>query len=264
MYQTEPQPFPLALASDPVADQQVYTASWIFSYPGNSGGPFYVQFDGYYYPAGVYLGTLFNGVAPYASAVRAIDSNVVNMITQAAALGDSGTNNSGGGVITVIPGEGIAGNPGLVEVTIAPPAAAQAGGAWKFSNLSTGDYSTKNPSALAVTSTTAVSLQFKSIVGWNLPTNQSVTVSAGSVVSLTATYTPAFPLIQTATQSGSSLVFTWSAVSNQTYQIQFTPNLAQTNWNAFSGVITATNSTATISVPIGVTSQRFYRVMQLP
>ena len=69
MYEIGPQPYPLSLATDPVTDQQVYTASWMLSYPGNSGGPFYVQFDGYYYPAAVYLGTLFNGVTPYASAV---------------------------------------------------------------------------------------------------------------------------------------------------------------------------------------------------
>ncbi len=189
MYETVPQPYPLTLASDPVADQQVYTASWMLSYPGNSGGPFYVQYDGYYYPAGVYLGTLFNGVVPYASAVRAIDSNVVNLINLAAILGYNGTNFSGGGVVNVIPGQDITSNPGLVEVTIAPPAAAQASGAWKFSDLSDQDYSTKNPSVLAVTSTNAVQLQFKPISGWNLPANQSASVSAGSITSLTGTYT---------------------------------------------------------------------------
>jgi hypothetical protein len=189
MYQTEPQPYPLSLASDPVADQQVYTAAWMLSYPGNSGGPLYVQFDGYYYPAAVYLGTLFNGVVPYASAVRAIDSNVVNLITLAATLGLSGTNRSGGGVINVIPGQDISSNPGLIEVTIAPPAAAQAGGAWKFLNQPDEDYSTKNPSVLAVTSTNAVQLQFNPISGWNLPASQSLAVSAGSITSITNSYT---------------------------------------------------------------------------
>jgi hypothetical protein len=264
MYEIGPQPYPLSQATDPVADQQVYTASWFLGYPGNSGGPLYVQYDGYYYPAGVYLGTLFNGTVPYASAVRAIDSNVVNLITNAQAVVKGGTNNSGGGVIDVIPGQGIAGNPGLVEVTIAPPAAARAGGAWKFSNLSDADYSSANPSALAVSSTNAVALQFKPIPGWSLPTNRSVSVSAGSVTSLTAAYTPAGPLIQTATRSGNSLVITWSAVSNQMYQIQFTPNLTPTNWTALPGTITATGNTATISQPIGNNSQRFYRVVQLP
>src|SRR5208283_2690979 len=105
MYEIGPQPYPLGLATDPVDDQQVYTASWFLGYPGDSGGPFYVQLDGYYYPAAVYLGTLFSGTVPYASAVRAIDSTVVNLITNAQALVTSGTNNSGGGVITVTPGQ---------------------------------------------------------------------------------------------------------------------------------------------------------------
>ena len=98
MYETGPQTTPFGLATDPVADQQVYTAPWLLSYPGNSGGPLYVQYDGYYYPAGVYLGSLYNGTVPYASAVRAIDSNVVNLVNLAASLGDTGTNYSGGGV----------------------------------------------------------------------------------------------------------------------------------------------------------------------
>jgi hypothetical protein len=189
MYEIGPQPYPLSLATDPVNDQQVYTTSWFLSYPGNSGGPFYVQFDGYYYPAGVYLGTLFNGTVPYASAVRGIDSNVVNLITNAQAIVTTGTNNSGGGVVTINAGSGIAGNPGAVEVTISPPAVVQAGGAWKLSTLSDSWYSTQNPSALAVNSTNEEQLQFKPITGWNLPANQSVTVAPGTVTCLTNSYT---------------------------------------------------------------------------
>ncbi len=49
MYQTQPQPFALSLTADPVpGQQQVYTAPWFLSYPGNSGGPLYVQLNGYY------------------------------------------------------------------------------------------------------------------------------------------------------------------------------------------------------------------------
>jgi hypothetical protein len=121
--QTDPQPYPLSQATDPVADQQVYTANWFLGYPGNSGGPFYVQFNGYYYPAGVYLGTLYNGIVPYASAVRAIDSDVVNLITLAATQGDSGTNNSGG-VITLVVNQPLStANPAYVMVQLGPPAA---------------------------------------------------------------------------------------------------------------------------------------------
>src|SRR5262249_22825607 len=96
--------------------------------PGNSGGPFYVQYNGYYYPAGVYLGTLYNGTVPYASLVRGIDSNVVNLIKQAATLGDAGTNNTGGRVITIIPSQALStSHPVFGQVASAPPPAPAGG-----------------------------------------------------------------------------------------------------------------------------------------
>ena len=192
MYETGPQRTPLTLASDPVNDQQVYVAPWLLSYPGNSGGPFYVQFNGYYYPAGVYLGTLYNGIVPYASAIRAIDSNVVNMIALAAALGDNGTNNSGGGVVTISAAQGITiKNPGGVGVTIHPKAAFLAGAAWKLSGFDDTYYSVVNPSSLVVTSIIPTQLQFKPVPGWNLPPNQSVIALPGSVTNVNSSYSVA-------------------------------------------------------------------------
>ena len=100
MYQTDPQPYPLSLSADAVLSQQeVYEAPWLLSYPGNSGGPLYVQLNGTYYPAAVYVGTSFIGSTPRASLVWAIDSAVVNLITNAQHSVDSGTNNTGGGVV---------------------------------------------------------------------------------------------------------------------------------------------------------------------
>jgi hypothetical protein len=265
MYETGPQPYPLILATDPVNEQEeVYTAAWFLSYPGNSGGPFYVEYDGYYYPAGVYLGTLLNETTPYASAVRAIDSSVANLITNAQAVVTTGINNSGGGVDKINAGAGIAGNPGAVEVTISPPAVLKAGGAWKLSTLSDSWYSTQNPSALAVNSTNAEQLQFKQIPGWDLPANQSVTVAPGSVVSLTAYYTLAQPQIQAAKQSGDSFTFTWSAPTNQPYQIQTATNLTQTTWSILTNSTTGANSTMTTAEAVGANAQQFYRVVLLP
>jgi hypothetical protein len=84
MYEIGPQPYPFTQSTDPVANQQIYTANSFLSYPGNSGGLLYVQLSGYYYhPAGVYLGTLYNGVVPYASLVRVIDGTVVNLFINA-------------------------------------------------------------------------------------------------------------------------------------------------------------------------------------
>src|SRR2546425_3172361 len=136
MYQTDPQPYPLSIATDPVpTQQQVYTAPWFLSYPGNSGGPLYVQLNGYYYPAAVDLGTLFSGSQPYASVVRAIDSNVVNLITVAQGDAGSGTNNTGGGVILIIPGPGVSGShPGYVQFQLGPPAAGLARAARRSTN----------------------------------------------------------------------------------------------------------------------------------
>jgi hypothetical protein len=195
MYEVGPQPYPLSLATDPVKEQQeVYTASWFLSYPGNSGAPFYVELNGYFYPAGVYLGTLFSGTTPYASVIRAIDGNVVNIITNAQLFVTTGTNNSGGGVVNVTAGSGILGNPAAVEVTITPPAAFQAGAAWKFSTLPDTFYSTQNPSTLTVNSTNPMQLQFKPVAGWNLPSNQSVTVVPGQISTLTAVYNAINPV----------------------------------------------------------------------
>ncbi len=259
MYATSPQTASFAQEND-----QVYETASFLSFPGNSGGPVYVQSpNNTWYPAAVYLGTSGSDQSSV-SILRAIDSNVVNLINLAASEGDSGTNNSGGGVITIVPGQGIANNPGLVEVTIAPPAAFKAGGAWKFSNLSDAYYSFANPSALAVTNSNGVQLQFRPISGWNSPTNQPVSVSAGSVTSLTATYTPAGLLIQSTTQSGRTFTFSWSAVPNQTFQIQVATTLVNPQWTTLPGTVTATNSSPSVTEPIGIAIEKFYRVVQSP
>ncbi len=254
MYETGPQPYPLSLATDPVNDQQVYTASWFLSYPGNSGGPLYVELNGYYYPAGVYLGTLLNGTVPYASAVRAIDSNVVNLITNAQAFVYTGTNSSGGGVVTITASLDIAGNPGYVEVTIAPPAAYRDGGAWKLSTLPDTEYSVSNTSVLEVSSAGAVQVQFKPIPGWDLPTNQAVAVSAGAIVSLTSFYTlnPSNVLISlNASPANSGTVSASGTNAGGTYPLGSTNTvtaLANTGFEfiGWSGDATGTNNPLTV------------------
>jgi hypothetical protein len=259
MYATIPQTATFAQEND-----QVYETANFLSFPGNSGGPVYVQFtNNIWYPAAVYLGTSGSDQSSV-SIMRAIDSNVVTLINLAASEGDSGTNNSGGGVLTIVPGQGIANNPGLVEVTIEPPAAVQAGAAWKFSSLSDAYYSTANPSALAVTNPSSLQLQFKSIPGWNSPASQPVTVGAGLVTSFTATYTPSGLVIESTQRSGGAFTFSWNASPGQTFQIQVATSLAQTQWGTLSGTITATGSTASTTVSICCITQKFYRVVLMP
>jgi hypothetical protein len=236
----------------------VFSTEDLIGYPGMSGGPLCVQSNGIYYPAAVYLGGTQNAI------VRAIDGDVANLINLANLTAYTGANHSGGGVIDVASGPGLGNNPGVLEITIAPPAAFLAGAAWKLTTQSNADYSTQNPSALALISSNSVQLQFRPIPGWNVPTNQSLLVAQGEVVSLTAYYTLAQPLIQTATRSGASFTFSWSAPTNQMYEVQTATNLNQTVWTVITNGSTGANSAMTISEPIATNSQRFYRVVLLP
>jgi hypothetical protein len=74
----------------------------------------------------------------------------------------------------------------------------------------------------------------------------------------------ALPDIQNVRQSGSSIIFTWSATTNQMYQIQYKTDLTQSNWTTVGSTLTASNSTMTVSEPIGTNARQFYRVVLLP
>lgn len=260
MYQTEPQTYPLAIAADPVPGQQeVYVAPWFLSYPGNSGGPLYVQFNGYYYPAAVYLGTLFSGSQPYASVVRAIDSSVVNMITLAQTLGDSGTNNTGGGVITIIPSQDInVSHPGYVQFQLAPPAAVQAGAGWRLQGDAT--YSNITNFTRAVTSTNAFMVEFKPVSGWNLPTNQSVVVVSGVLLTNLAFYTVTNPIMQLNSILGLGITGT----TGTSYRIEYRTNLSFAQWLPLKTNTLGSGLNILLPWPPTNGPAAFYRAVWLP
>jgi hypothetical protein len=70
--------------------------------------------------------------------------------------------------------------------------------------------------------------------------------------------TPAF------TASNDICTFTWSAVSNMTYQLQYNLDLATTNWIDLGSPVTATNNSVSTTDPTGPDAQRFYRVRLVP
>jgi sugar lactone lactonase YvrE len=267
MYQTDPQPYALSLASDPVNDQQVYMANWFLSYPGNSGGPLYVQFNGYYYPAGVYLGILFNGSVPYASLVRAIDGEVVNLITNAQVLGDSGLNHGGpgGGVITIIPSQAVsASNPGYLEFQLGPTAAVTAGAGWRLQGDTS--YSSATNYVRAVLSTNPVVVQFKPINGWSLPPDQSVSVLPGQITSYSALYTVSNPVTVTnpvlvINATGIGITGTTGTV----YQIERSSSLTSGSWLPVStNIITTTGFNLVLHYTTTNSPAAFYRALWLP
>ncbi|HEX3798591.1 MAG TPA: Calx-beta domain-containing protein [Verrucomicrobiae bacterium] len=222
MYSTQPLASVLTQASN-----NVYTASWLLSYPGNSGGPLYVQFNNYYYPAGIYLGTLGSGVNSV-SLVRAINSDVVNLINLAASEGDS-TNNAGGGVLggpsTLILGEGLSvTHPAYLQLLLGPPSAVQAGAGWRLQGDSTYGSAT-NYTRLVVTTNAAV--EFKSIPGWNLPLGQTIKVIPGSLTVLSNQfYTVLPPKLSLDAVNGLRLAGT----ANTSYRIEYRTNLTTGQW----------------------------------
>jgi hypothetical protein len=73
------------------------------------------------------------------------------------------------------------------------------------------------------------------------------------------------PVFQSVSMSSSNLTFTWSAIANQSYQIQATGNLDNPNWTNVTAVLTASNNIVSTSAFLTNAPQQFYRVkLMLP
>jgi uncharacterized repeat protein (TIGR03803 family) len=72
------------------------------------------------------------------------------------------------------------------------------------------------------------------------------------------------PVLTSITHSFGKTEISWSGLPGQSYQAQYTANLAQTNWTNLGSPVTATNGFASqIDGAIGIT-QRFYRLYLVP
>jgi hypothetical protein len=72
------------------------------------------------------------------------------------------------------------------------------------------------------------------------------------------------PTFSSAVVSNDLLTLSWSAISGQTYRVQYNTNLLDTNWTDLPPDVTATDTTATWSDSILSDTQRFYRVRVVP
>ncbi len=190
MYENSPQTNALNWATDePLAYDQVYLGDWFLGYQGNAGSPFYVESNGVFCPAGVYLGTVSDGLLPYASAVRAIDSTVVELIDYAAEAGEgriiandangldmpatggdgNGRRDSPAGGTTpleITPSTVSANNPGYVQIQLQPASAVLAGAGWRIH----GESSYHSSDAVKqVNSSNIVAIQFAPVSGYSPP-----------------------------------------------------------------------------------------------
>jgi hypothetical protein len=88
-----------------------------------------------------------------------------------------------------------------------------------------------------------------------------VTNAYGSVTSSVVTLNVVF-LFQSAAQVGGAVNFSWLTTPGVPYQVQYTTNLASTNWMNLGAAIIASNSVSSFSDNLGPDPQRFYRIVQ--
>jgi hypothetical protein len=113
-----------------------------------------------------------------------------------------------------------------------------------------------------VLSTNAFTVVFKTIPGWNVPTNQAVTVQPGQIAVYNALYTVATTLQIVSPQvSAGNFQLSFQSVNGQSYTLYYNNNLSTTNWLPYTNV-TGNGTTIQLSVAITNSSQRFFRVSQ--
>jgi hypothetical protein len=169
-------------ASFTQALDHTYVTTGIRGIGGMAGGPLCVQYQGAsYYPAGIYVG------GTNQSAVRAIDSGVIDLFTRAEISGNGGDNNTGGGIthssFTTI---GSATQPGILKVIIDPPAARTAGAGWRLKPETSYRLSSTQKTGLNAGS---YILQLKTVSGFQAPAEPTVVIAGGQLKEITFTYT---------------------------------------------------------------------------
>ncbi|MBI4658528.1 MAG: VCBS repeat-containing protein [Verrucomicrobia bacterium] len=240
------------------ASGRLFSSSQFVSYPGNSGGPLCVLAgpvgDPTFYPAAVYLGNLDDR-----SVVRAIDSEVAQLINRAASSAELGTNFTGGGVLVLNPPvPGVRFGVQKLTIRLQPREAVAAGAGWRVSEK--GGAFTGMPEATTdLVSGVNYTVEFKSVPGWLIPTNFSVNLPEGQDAELTVTYErdpSALPVRWIASSSG---LFVSGAVGI-VVDIEFTPALgALASWTKVRTVTLEANPVFVIGPPWTPNPAGYYR-----
>jgi len=236
--------------------KSVYATTGLHSYPGNSGGPLYVEEEigGRYFPAGVYVGQTALGQ----SLVRGIDRVVVDYINRVEELSRSGPNHPGGGFSPFIPG--VTEQPpgtGLLTFELGPDAARAVGAGWRIRQNDDKTYVTNVSLTYPLTGGVDYDVEFRRVPGFITPPARQVRVDIGEVSTLKLRYIKWPAELETRSPGQFSLLG-----SNQgRYIIDYRTNLNSTSrWLPWR---TVTLSNSPMLFDLGATSngpQRFYRV----
>jgi hypothetical protein len=230
---------------------RVFRTAALRSFPGNSGGPLYVQWtNGHYYPAAIYLG----GSAQ--TRVRAIDGEVVDLINRAEASASAGGNHTGGGVITISP-RNTSGGAALayVLVELGPPEAVAAGGAWRVAGR-VEEWTAATNTPIYLTAGGEVRIEFRPATGWELPVEELVGVELANAV---VTVRPRYwlrPVV--GYKVGEGLRLRGSA--GVAYRIEYKDNLSTPTWTTLTNItLPTTNALLIPGTQPSTSGQRFFR-----
>ncbi len=148
---------------------------------GMSGGPLFVEENGAFYPAGVFLG----GTAQ--CLVRVIDSGAVDLINRGEFSGNGGENNVGGGISLVAPGVTTSPYaPTLLGCTLSPAAVIPQGAAWRIA----GEQNYRPSGTRVAVKPGTYRLEFNPVAGYVAPDPQVLTLVQGQAATSRNTYVP--------------------------------------------------------------------------
>jgi hypothetical protein len=233
----------------------VFATTNIQSFPGNSGGPLYVQTDiNQYLPAAIFLGGSGQTV------VRAINREVVDLINRAEISGNGGGNSTGGGVVVFSPGVTASPfNPGLFTVTLSPPQAITRGAGWRVASVEDKTYINDNQLRYPLIPG-PFNIEFSRVSGFIAPATRRIEVVANQTTSIQADYA-FFQLTPGTWTKTNGYLVTVTGSTGRVYMIDASANL--TNWTTLA---TLTNFTGTIQFRDAASTnqpRRFYRGREL-
>lgn len=232
---------------------RVFSTAVISGYPGMSGGPLCIQYtNGTYFPAAVFLGGSDQTI------VRAIDGAVADLINRADVTGNTGDNNTGGGVLMIQTGTGGNGLLAYVQVNISPPAAVWAGAAWRLQEATDGSTNPTYTAAFAAGG--SATLEFKPIPGGNLPTNSAAQIALGQLKTVEASYVPGQPMLILNPASGLGI----TSPSGATFRLEYRTSLVSGQWLPLKTNTLGPGFNLLLPWPPTNGAAAFYRAVWLP
>ena len=211
--------------------------------------------DGKFYPAGIYLG----GFAQ--TLVRAIDSEVVDLINRAQISGNGGGNNTSGGVGLWSPG--LTTQPyvaGLFRVNFAPSNIVALGAGWRVQGAE--DPTWINGTNLYYPRDAGqIRIEFKTVVGFSAPPVRPVEVIYNQTTVIDAFYSP-ISLSNPGRLPDGGFQMTLSGGTGRVYSIQ-----ASSGLDAWTDILSLTNQNGTVvftNAPDRRAERGFYRAKEQP